>query len=148
MTFFHLRKRPRVENKVARFSKQKGPLWVNFGGSCNGRRWCILRPFGIFYGHLVYFTAIWYIFSGFSMLYQKSLATLVEKACLPKDTTTELDAVIDYSLQNNWKVRVRVYNIHTIHIPKWRGGGLYQIPIKLPNGHKIYQMSVIYSIWP
>jgi hypothetical protein len=30
-------------------------IWVNFGGSCNGR--C-----GVFYGHFVYFAAIWYIF--------------------------------------------------------------------------------------
>jgi hypothetical protein len=23
--------------------------------------WCVLRPFGIFYGHLVYFSPIWYV---------------------------------------------------------------------------------------
>jgi hypothetical protein len=31
--------------------------------------WYILRPFGIFWGHLVYFEAIWYIFPRFGMLY-------------------------------------------------------------------------------
>jgi hypothetical protein len=31
--------------------------------------WYILWPFGIFYGHLVYFMAIWYIFSRFGMLH-------------------------------------------------------------------------------
>jgi hypothetical protein len=29
--------------------------------------WYILRPFGIFYGHLVYFTAIWYILRPFGI---------------------------------------------------------------------------------
>jgi hypothetical protein len=33
--------------------------------------WYILWPFGIFYGHLVYFLVIWYIFSRFGMLYQE-----------------------------------------------------------------------------
>jgi hypothetical protein len=47
--------------KVARWYifKPKLPIWVNFGGSCNGRCLYTLWPFGIFYGHLVYFTAIW-----------------------------------------------------------------------------------------
>jgi hypothetical protein len=29
-------------------------IWVILGGSCNGRCWYILWPFGLFYGHLVY----------------------------------------------------------------------------------------------
>jgi hypothetical protein len=36
------------------FSCQKIPIWVNFGGSLNGKCWYI-------YDHLEYFTAIWYI---------------------------------------------------------------------------------------
>jgi hypothetical protein len=39
--------------------KPKNPIWVNFGGSCNGRCWSILWTFGKFYGHLVNFTSIW-----------------------------------------------------------------------------------------
>jgi hypothetical protein len=31
----------------------------------------ILRPLEIFYGHLVYFVVIWYIFSRFGILYQE-----------------------------------------------------------------------------
>jgi hypothetical protein len=31
----------------------------------------ILWPFGIFYGHLVYFVVIWYNFPRFGMLYQE-----------------------------------------------------------------------------
>jgi hypothetical protein len=31
----------------------------------------IFRPFGIFYGHLAYFTPFWYIFTRVGMLYQE-----------------------------------------------------------------------------
>jgi hypothetical protein len=41
--------------------KPKISLWVNFGGNCYRRCWYILWTFGLFYGHLVYFKAIWYI---------------------------------------------------------------------------------------
>jgi hypothetical protein len=73
--------------RVARWYifKPKIPIWVNFGGSCNGRclhiiwpfgipiLWPfgipILWPFGIFYGHLVYFMAIWSILWSFGLFY-------------------------------------------------------------------------------
>jgi hypothetical protein len=43
-------------------SKPKIPIWVNFGGNWNGNVDIhILWTFGLFYGHLVYFIAIWYI---------------------------------------------------------------------------------------
>jgi hypothetical protein len=59
--------------RVARwyFLKPKIPIWVNFGGSCNGRCWYILRQFGLFCGHLVRFMVIWYVFSRFGMLYRE-----------------------------------------------------------------------------
>jgi hypothetical protein len=38
----------------------------------------VLRPNGIFCGHLVHFVVIWYIISPFGMLYRKNLATLIE----------------------------------------------------------------------
>jgi hypothetical protein len=54
----------RFNARVARWFvfKQKIQIWVNFGGSCNGRRWCmyfmdtwsILGLFVIFFWHLVY----------------------------------------------------------------------------------------------
>jgi hypothetical protein len=50
--------------------KTKIQIWVNLGGFCDGRSWYILWPFGIFYGHLVYFTR-------FGILCQENLATLV-----------------------------------------------------------------------
>jgi hypothetical protein len=39
--------------------------------------WYILRPFGIFYGYLVYFLVIWYIFDVLVCCSKKNLATLV-----------------------------------------------------------------------
>jgi hypothetical protein len=59
----------------------KNPIGVIFGGSCNVGVFyehlvdftaicSILRPFGIFYGYLVYF-------SRFGMLYQENLAPLM-----------------------------------------------------------------------
>jgi hypothetical protein len=33
----------------------------------------ILWPFGIFYGHFVYFMAIWYIFPRFGVLHQEKI---------------------------------------------------------------------------
>jgi hypothetical protein len=61
-------------NRVARWHvfKQKIPLWVNFGGSCNGRCCFILLPFDIYCGHLVQesFSYVAY-FSRFGILYQE-----------------------------------------------------------------------------
>jgi hypothetical protein len=51
----------------------KIPIWVNFGGSRNGNvgifyyHWDYFTA--IFYGRLVYFVVIWYIFPHFGMLY-------------------------------------------------------------------------------
>jgi hypothetical protein len=52
--------------------KPKIPLWVNFGGSYNGRCCYMLSTFGLFYGQSVYFMpisiyfiVIWYIFPQF-----------------------------------------------------------------------------------
>jgi hypothetical protein len=62
--------RPRcVETRVARlliFIPQI-PIGVYFGGLWHGKCWYILWPFGIFYGQLVSFGVIWYIFSRFGM---------------------------------------------------------------------------------
>jgi hypothetical protein len=33
--------------------------------------WSILRPFGVFYDHLVHFVFIWYIFPAFGIMYQE-----------------------------------------------------------------------------
>jgi hypothetical protein len=44
------------------YFQTKIPIWEKFGGSCNGRCGYILWPFGLFYGHLVYFMVIWYIY--------------------------------------------------------------------------------------
>jgi hypothetical protein len=53
-----------VSDRVARWFvfKQKIPIWVNFVGSCYGKSWYILWPFGLFYANSKYFVAILYIF--------------------------------------------------------------------------------------
>jgi hypothetical protein len=53
-----------VPSRVARghFFKPKILIWVNLGRPCNGSCLYILWTFGLFYGHLVYFVVIWYIF--------------------------------------------------------------------------------------
>jgi hypothetical protein len=40
--------------------------------------WSILRPFDIFYGHLVYFVVIWYIFPRVGKLYQEKYGNPVQ----------------------------------------------------------------------
>jgi hypothetical protein len=71
--------------RVARWFvfEPKIPIWINFGGPCDGRCWYILWPFGLFYGHLsilygllVYFMVIWYIFPVLVSFSKKNLATL------------------------------------------------------------------------
>jgi hypothetical protein len=53
--------------------------------SCNGRCWCILCPFDNFFGHLVYFMAVWYVSPNFGTFLpllvccaKKNLANLVK----------------------------------------------------------------------
>jgi hypothetical protein len=60
--------------RVARWHvfQPKKQIWVNVGGTCDGRFWSILPLFGlftylskwsfvIFYGYLVYFFPFWYV---------------------------------------------------------------------------------------
>jgi hypothetical protein len=52
-----------MSDRVARWYifKPKIPIWVNLGGPRNGKLWDILFPFAMYWGHLVYLRAIWYI---------------------------------------------------------------------------------------
>jgi hypothetical protein len=70
----------RHDTRVARWFvfKPKIQIWVNFGGSCNVIFCCILWPFGLFYGLLLYFMDIWcsswyfgIFFPLFGILYQE-----------------------------------------------------------------------------
>jgi hypothetical protein len=68
------------------FFKPKIPIWVNFGGSCNGRCWYIIWSIGLFYGYMVYFVANVYILGLFVMFFpalvycnKRNLATLVQQ---------------------------------------------------------------------
>jgi hypothetical protein len=60
-----------LQSRVARWHifKPKIPIWVNFGGSCNGRFSCIMWPLVLFYSYLVYFVAICYILWLFGIFY-------------------------------------------------------------------------------
>jgi hypothetical protein len=78
-----------IREWVARWHifKPKIPIWVNFGGSYNGRCWYISSPFGSIFGHWVYLVAIWYILWLSGILYpilvcfaEKNLATLRSNA--------------------------------------------------------------------
>jgi hypothetical protein len=66
------------------FSKPKIPFWEKFEGPWNRKYGYMLLPFGIFYGHLVYFIAFWYSLWPFGMFFaywydwtKKNLATLI-----------------------------------------------------------------------
>jgi hypothetical protein len=52
-----------------KFLKPKISIWGNFGESCHESCCYILRPFGLLYGLLVYFMAVWYILWPFGILY-------------------------------------------------------------------------------
>jgi hypothetical protein len=54
---------PWIQGRQMVYFQTKIPIWVNFGGPCNGRCWYILWRFGIFF-------PFWYIFTRFGMLYQ------------------------------------------------------------------------------
>jgi hypothetical protein len=45
------------------------PIWVHFWGPLRGNCCYILWPFGIFYGYLVYFIAIWYSLPSFGIVF-------------------------------------------------------------------------------
>jgi hypothetical protein len=88
----------RSTTRVARWFvfKPKIQIWVNFGGSRNGRRWYILRTLGPFYGLLLFYMDIWYSSWKFGIFFpvlvfctKKNLATLVTTASrrLEKNTT-------------------------------------------------------------
>jgi hypothetical protein len=43
----------------------KIPVGLYFGGPWKGTCWFIFKPFGIFFGPLEYFSALWYILGTF-----------------------------------------------------------------------------------
>jgi hypothetical protein len=103
--------------------KQKIPIWVNFGGSCIGRCWYILWPFGIF-------TAIWYILWPFGIFYghlvyiyfpvrcnKKNLATLLHicmYVCMY--VCTNLQRMIKFFCTPQWALSGEVKQFHGVVI--------------------------------
>jgi polyferredoxin len=57
-------------------------IWVDCGGSSNGRGWYILRPFGLIYGHFVQFVAISYICWSIG-IFSPVLVSIAEKIWQP-----------------------------------------------------------------
>jgi hypothetical protein len=95
----HRTKSPPTPTRVARWSmfKPKNPNLDKFRRVLQWKMLVyvayicyILRPFGIFYGHLVYLVAIWYIFSCFVMLYQETSGNLDSN---PKTHAHELSSM-------------------------------------------------------
>jgi hypothetical protein len=60
-------------DRVARWYnlKPKIPIWVNFGGTWNGRYWYFCDHFGQFSSHLINFMVFWYILWPFLMLWKE-----------------------------------------------------------------------------
>jgi hypothetical protein len=78
----------RIPSRVARwFSfKQKIAIWANFGGALEWKMLDILRPYELFYAHLVLFMAVRYSSWSFSIFFpisyvwtKKNLATLIPR---------------------------------------------------------------------
>jgi hypothetical protein len=59
------------------FACQKSQFWYIFEGlgmeyfGMSFVQFLFLMPFGVFYGHLVYYVLVWYIFSKFGMFYEE-----------------------------------------------------------------------------
>jgi hypothetical protein len=80
--------------RVARWFvfKPKIPIWVIFGGFCNGKSWHILEQFGVFYGHWKYFMAIWYLLWSFVVIwyfFPRFGILYLEKSGNPVSATTQ-----------------------------------------------------------
>jgi hypothetical protein len=58
---FDLESRPNQGCQILLVQQTKNTSLGNFGWCCDGRRWYILWPFGLFYCHLAYCKAFWYI---------------------------------------------------------------------------------------
>jgi hypothetical protein len=78
--------------RVARgyFFKPKIQIGVKNGGPWNGKCWYILWSFGIFYSHLEYFTAIWYILRPFGNVVAIWYIFPLLVYCVKKNLATQL----------------------------------------------------------
>jgi hypothetical protein len=62
--------------------------------------WNIWQPFGKYYGHLVHFVVIWYMFSHFGILYQeKSGNRALKKTNVWSHFVTRIDAFCFFFLK-------------------------------------------------
>jgi hypothetical protein len=49
---------------VGIYFKPEIPIWVNFRGFCNGRRWYIVWPFSLFYTHYQKISKVFFLIPG------------------------------------------------------------------------------------
>jgi hypothetical protein len=79
--------------------------------------WSILRPFEIFYGHLVYYVVIWYISPRFGKLYQ-------DKYGNPDDDTLDwLGSVHRRKLKETFfRPKIRQFSLVTHLTDRWMDG--------------------------
>jgi hypothetical protein len=78
----------------------------NFGGPLNKKCWHILRPFGLIYGHLVYYVAVWYSLRSFDIF-----SPILE--CLTKKNLATLDW--SETFFETWKEIRRIFKILFAH---------------------------------
>jgi hypothetical protein len=110
-----------VRTSVARWYIFK-PKMRNLGKFCSVLQWkmlvnfidssSILLPFGKFYGHLVYFWVIWYIFVFFGMLY-------LVKCGNPGENVPHFFAT-GCSAASTWKIYFSQKHTMTMHIKFWQ----------------------------
>jgi hypothetical protein len=98
--------------RVARWYifRPKFAIWVNFGGSCNGRCWYVLWTFGLLYGHLIYFTAIWSIIRTFDIFYGHLMYFVVIWHIFPRFGISHQEKSGNPGGDQRWEWKWRIWN--------------------------------------
>jgi hypothetical protein len=110
--------------------------------------WYILWPFGTFYDHLVHFVFIWYIFSGT----EKNLATLVTNVSQWSTEMCKLPFKYIFGAGQYTPLHKSnkqcIWSEFTPGLPDFFLVKQTKPWENMPNDHKIYQMTIRYTKWP
>jgi hypothetical protein len=154
-------------SRVARWPifKPKISTWVNLGGYCNGRCLYIICLFGLFWGHFVYFGAIWYISWPFGTFSPVLVCCTNKNLATPPWRRTENSLKAASWRERLWNQLITAEPGTHKSLPvlpqKWKGlsglpdFSLWNVPKRwknIPNDlkitisrvHKIYQINIIY----